>query len=198
MIYPSVSIRCGRNSHVGDKKLTVWEIQGIVPPVIGPIVRAARKKRDMSLADTVDALKEALVDVSVSQLQRMEDDSRPGDPRVWGGLWKLFRLPPDDLYRALGLPVQPAKLNPTLSAIIAAVEPLPEATQEVVLGLARSLPPILSNAGLRHLPVGDSGHNADTAEAPRKKSAPYAGAYKRAEEEGRVGPVSRSPRKVRG
>lgn len=137
---------------------------------LGATVRAARKTRDMSLADTQEALKELLIDCPVSQLARMEDGSRPGDPRVWGGLWRLFRLPLNSLYEGLHLPTPPLALGSVTQEIVAAVEPLPEETQRVALGLVRHLPGVLNAAGLRHsplVPATGAGDNASTLEGDR-------------------------------
>lgn len=112
-------------------------------------------------------LKEAGVEVAPSQLSRMEDGTRPGDPKVWGLMWEALHLPLAELYEGLGLPV-PSELPTGLVAeIMQLVEGMPTEAQRLTLSFARTAPAMLDNA-LRHSPLvaARAGDNNSTTGEP--------------------------------
>ena len=113
---------------------------------MGERARAARKRRGLELPDMVETLRELDIDVSVAQLSRIERGERPGDPRVWGGIWEALGLPLHDLYRGLGLPVSEAEPTGILAEIISSTRKMPPDAQQLVLGFARQAPQLLVSA----------------------------------------------------
>ena len=160
---------------------------------LGEAVKTARTSAGLSLVDAHQALASMGEDVSLSQLKRMEDGQRPGDPRIWGALWQLFRLPLYDLYKGLGIP-RPPGMEPSLANEIAsAVATMPEPAQRLVLGFTRHAPALVTYANAESqrslsstnksadAPPGDEGVDGEAEEEPdaRRRKPPWKGAAKK-------------------
>ena len=76
-------------------------------------------------------------------LARMEDGSRPGDPRAWGKLWQIFGLPLRELYEGLGLPVPDELPGGDVGEILELVRWMAPEAQRLVLSFTRHAPHML-------------------------------------------------------
>ncbi len=140
------------------------------PAMLGVRARTARKRRGLSLADMVEVLRELDVDTTPASLSRMEDGSRPGDPRTWGGIWRVLDLPLYELYEGLGLPVPDGELRGIPAEILTAVQSMPADAQRAALVLIRYTPQAVAAAKATKLaeePVPRLRHSAAKARAKR-------------------------------
>lgn len=155
-------------------------------------MRAARKARGWTLADMAEVLKETGVSaIHPSTIARMEDGSRPGEPRVWGKMWEVLQLPLRELYEGLELPVPEQLPNGTVGEILELVRSMPDEAQQLTLGFARHAPALLVAAMLpSQPPLGLTSREEDTV--PTGPKSPW---LRAAEEKGGYAPSATKPRR---
>jgi transcriptional regulator with XRE-family HTH domain len=115
--------------------------------MLGARVQEARKSRGWSLADMTDVLAELGAGVvKPGTLARMENGSRPGDPQVWGAMWRVLNLPLRELYEGLQLPVPEDLPSGSAAEILHLVHDMTEESRRLTLSFARHAPAMLAAA----------------------------------------------------
>lgn len=115
---------------------------------LGERARDARKSRKWTLDDVCAMV--ADLDggiIAPGTLQRMETGERPGEPRVWGAIWKALGLPLRELYQGLGLPVADSEPSGTIGEILSVARSLNADGQALLLMFARHTPSYQMVAG---------------------------------------------------
>lgn len=155
--------------------------------MLGMLVRNARLERGWKLTDLQDVLREAGADVSPSQIKRMEDGTRPGDPAVWGKMWETLRLPLRDLYEGLGLPVPETLPSGSLAELMELARDMPEESRLLTLMFARHAPGMAEVVAQRHSPLATrQDHPADST--PPRSTRPLLVAEEKADYPARQAP----------
>lgn|SRR3990167_4384614 len=107
---------------------------------LGVLAKKARRNRDWPLSAVCDGVEELGVKLDPSALKKLEDGTRPGDPRVWGAIWQLLRLPLAELYLGLGLPLPTSEPVGVVAELLAMVRGMSEDAQRMVLLFAQHAP----------------------------------------------------------
>lgn len=109
--------------------------------VLGQIAKAVRLQKGYTLAGVCDLIEDlGAGKVDPSHLKKMEDGTRPGEPRVWGAIWTGLSLPLRQLYEGLGLPVPESEPTGHVAEAVTLLRGMPEDAQGVALYLIKHAP----------------------------------------------------------
>lgn len=139
---------------------------------IGAMAKKAREEKGWNLPEIQAVLKEAGVDVSLGQIKRMEDGSRPGEPAVWGAMWTIYHLPLRDLYQGLGLPAPDELPTGEAAEIAALVDGMTTGGRRLTLSFAR-MADAMFYSSQRHSPLAN--RQDDAAGFPKRSTRPVLG-----------------------